>query len=181
MPKKFAEPASAGVGFPGERYPYRTGDPGKSGGFEPMRATLAIVGIRLCLAGSAVSLQAHHSFAAEFDANKPVTLKGTVTTTAWTNPHVWIHVDVKKPDGSVEKWAVECSTPSALFRRGFTKQSLLAGIEILIDGYQAKDGTTRARGRDVTFPGGRRLFLGGSGTGAPYDVTPDNQNVPSQK
>jgi hypothetical protein len=146
-----------------------------------MRATLAIVGMRLCLAGSAVSLQAHHSFAAEFDANRPVTLTGTVTTLAWTNPHVWIHVDVKKRDGSMENWAVEASTPRALVRRGFTKQSLRPGIEILIDGYQAKDGTARARGRDVTFPDGRRLFLGGSGTGAPSDPTPDHEKVPSQK
>jgi len=143
-----------------------------------MRTTLAIVGLRLCLAGSAVSLQAHHSFAAEFDANKPVTFGGTVTALAWTNPHVWIHLDVKRPDGSVENWAVECSAPGALFRRGLTKRSLLPGIEILIDGYQAKDGTARVRGRDVTFPDGRTLLLGGSG--APEDLTPDNEKVPPQ-
>jgi hypothetical protein len=146
-----------------------------------MRTALAIVGLRLCLAGSVVSLQAHHSFAAEFDANRPVAFRGTVTTLAWTNPHVWIQVDVKKPDGSVENWAVECSAPGALFRRGLTKQSLLPGIEILIDGYQAKDGTARARGRDVTFPDGRTLLLGGSGTGAEDGLTPDNEKVPSRK
>jgi hypothetical protein len=142
-----------------------------------MRTTLAIVGMRLCLAGSAVSLQAHHSFAAEFEANKPVTLKGTVTTMEWSNPHVWIHLNVKRLDGSVENWAVEGGTPNVLFRQGFTKQSLLPGIELKIDGYEAKDGTKRAKGRDLTFPDGRKLLLGSSGTDAPSELTPDNQKA----
>jgi hypothetical protein len=112
---------------------------------------------------------AHHAFAAEFDAKKPVRLQGTVTKVEWVNPHAWIHVDVKKPDGTVEKWMIEGGTPNTLFRRGFTKNSLLPGTVIVIDGYQAKDGSLRANGRDLTFPDGRKLFLGSSGTGAPRD------------
>jgi hypothetical protein len=145
-----------------------------------MRAKLTMVVIAaLLLVGSVASLRAHHAFAAEFDAKKEVHFKGTVTKMEWTNPHVWIHINVKKPDGSAEEWAVEGGTPSVLFRRGFTKQSLLPGTEIVIDGYQAKDGTKRANGRDLTFPDGRKLFLGSSGTGAPYELTPDNQKVPA--
>jgi hypothetical protein len=113
---------------------------------------------------------AHHAFAAEFDALKPVSLRGTVTKVEWVNPHVWIHVQVKKPDGTMEPWAIEGGTPNVLFRRGFSKQSLTSGTEIVIDGYQAKDGTRRANGRDLTLPDGKRLFLGSSGTGAPYEL-----------
>ena len=142
-----------------------------------MRTKLAVVvaGLGFCLAGTAVSLSAHHAFAAEFDANKPVNFKGTVTKMEWINPHVWIHLDVKRPNGKVENWAFEAGTPNVLFRRGFTKQSLLPGTEIVVDGYQAKDGSQRANGRDLTFADGKKLFLGSSGTGAPYELTPDNQ------
>jgi hypothetical protein len=112
---------------------------------------------------------AHHAFAAEFDAKKPVRLQGVVTKVEWVNPHAWIHVDVKKPDGSVEKWMIEGGTPNTLFRRGLTKNSLPYGTVIIIDGYQAKDGSLRANGRDLTFTDGRKLFLGSSGTGAPRD------------
>jgi hypothetical protein len=128
-----------------------------------------------------VSLRAHHAFAAEFDSAKPVKFKGTVTKMEWLNPHVWLHIDVKEPDGKVENWAFEAGTPNVLFRRGFTKTSLLPGTEVVVDGYQAKDGTKRANGRDLTFPDGRKLFLGSSGTGAPYELTPDNQKVPPGK
>ncbi len=137
--------------------------------------TVVISGLALVLAGTAVSVSAHHAFAAEFDSNKPVNFKGTVKKVEWFNPHVWIHVDVKKPDGTIEGWAVEGGTPNVLFRRGFTKQSLTAGMEIAIDGYRAKDGTRRANGRDLTFADGRKLFLGSSGTGAPYELRPGNQ------
>src|SRR5205809_7505753 len=134
-----------------------------------MRTKLAVA-IAVCglfLSVAAAPLPAHHAFAAEFDANKPVKFKGTVTKMEWTNPHVWIHLDVKQPDGSVEKWSVEAGTPNVLFRRGFTKQALLPGIEIVVDGYRAKDGTRRANGRYLTLPDGRTLFLGGSSPDAP--------------
>ena len=112
---------------------------------------------------------AHHAFAAEFDAKKPVKLRGTVTKMEWINPHAWIHIDVKKPDGSLEEWMIEAGTPNTLLRRGFTKDSLKAGTEVIVDGYQSKDGSLRANGRDITLPNGQTLFLGGSSPGAPYD------------
>ena len=118
---------------------------------------------------SAAPVFAHHAFAAEFDAKRPVKLRGTDSKMEWINPHAWIHVDVKGPDGNVVSWMIEAGTPNTLFRRGFTKNSLAQGTEILVDGYQAKDGSNRANGRDVTFVDGRKLFLGSSGTGAPYD------------
>ena len=136
-------------------------------------ALVGIVGIALC--GGATSVSAHHAFAAEFDSNKPVSFKGTITRMEWVNPHTWMHVDVKKPDGTVENWAIEAGTPNVLFRRGFTKESLLPGTEVVVDGYQAKDGSRRANGRDLTFPDGRKLFLGSSGTGAPYESQNDGQ------
>jgi len=126
---------------------------------------LAVAGLLLYAAPAS----AHHAFAAEFDAKKPVRLQGVVTKVEWVNPHAWIHVDVKKPDGAVEKWMIEGGTPNTLFRRGITKNSLVPGAVIVIDGYQAKDGSLRANGRDLTFPDGRKLFLGSSGTGAPKD------------
>ena len=130
---------------------------------------IAVVGV--FMAGAAVSLRAHHAFAAEFDANKPVKFEGTVTKMQWLNHHVWLHMDVKTPDGKMESWAFEAGTPTVLFRRGFTKNSLLPGTRIVIDGYRAKDGSRRANGRDITFPDGRKMFMGSSGTGAPYELT----------
>lgn len=137
-----------------------------------MRVKLAIgiAGIGLCLAGTTVSVMAHHAFAAEFDANKPVEFLGTVTKMEWINPHVWLHLDVKKPDGTTEAWAFEAGTPNVLFRRGFSKTSLMPGTEIRVDGYQAKDGTHRANGRNLTFADGKKLFMGSSGTGAPFEL-----------
>jgi Family of unknown function (DUF6152) len=134
------------------------------------KLVVAVGGFGLLLAVTAASLSAHHAFAAEFDANKPVTMKGTVTKMEWVNPHVWLHMDVKKPDGKVENWAFEAGTPNVLFRRGFTRKSLLPGTVVAIDGYQAKDGTHRANGRDITFEDGKKLFMGSSGTGAPYEL-----------
>jgi len=138
------------------------------------KPTAVVVGLGLVLAGTAGSLAAHHAFSAEFDANKPVQFKGTLTKVEWTNPHVWIHLDVKKPDGKVEKWAFEAGTPNVLFRRGFTKKLLMPGTEISVDGFQAKDGSNRANGRDLRLPDGRTLFLGSSGTGAPTELVPDH-------
>ena len=110
---------------------------------------------------------AHHAFAAEFDAKKPIKLRGTVTKMEWINPHAWIHIDVKKADGAVEEWMIEAGTPNTLLRRGFTKDSLKAGTEVLVDGYQSKDGSLRANGRDITLPNGKTLFLGSSAPDAP--------------
>jgi hypothetical protein len=134
------------------------------------KLAVAIAVIGLLAAGSVMPLWAHHAFAAEFDAKKPVRFEATVSRMQWTNPHVWLHVDVKKPDGTIEKWAFEAGTPNVLFRRGFTKNSLLPGTKIVVDGYQAKDGSRRANGRDITFPDGKKLFLGSSGTGAPHEL-----------
>lgn len=106
----------------------------------------------------------HHSFAAEFDAKQPIHFSGIVKRMQWTNPHAWIYVDVTQPDGTVEEWAIEAGTPNVLYRRGFTKDSLAAGTEIVVDGYRAKDGSRRANGRDLTFADGRTLFLGSPGT-----------------
>jgi hypothetical protein len=129
-------------------------------------------GLGLLAALAAMPVLAHHAFNAEFDPKRPVKFTGTVTKMVWVNPHAWIYIDVTKADGSVEEWMVEAGTPNTLLRRGFTKQSLEPGTKITVDGYQSKDGSLRANGRDVTLPNGQTLFLGSSGTGAPYDEKP---------
>ena len=105
---------------------------------------------------------AHHSFPAEYDGDKPIKLQGTVKKVEWINPHCWITIEVKRPDGSAQTWEIEAGAPNALFRRGFTKDSLPLGTEIVVDGYMAKNGTQRANGRDLTLPDGRKLFMGSS-------------------
>jgi hypothetical protein len=132
-------------------------------------AVAAAVG-SLAIGGVAL---AHHAFAAEFDGNRPVNLQGKVTKVEWINPHSWIHIDAKMPDGTTVAWMVEGGTPNTLLRRGITKDSLVIGTEIVVRGYQSKDALCtpkcRANGRDITFPDGRKLFMGSSGTGAPKD------------
>ena len=133
-----------------------------------MRKThMAIVGLGLIQ--GAMPIGAHHAFSAEFDANKPVHFQGTVVEVEWINPHTWIHIDVTQDDGSVERWMIEGGNPHNLLRRGFSKDVIRPGLEIVVDGYASKDGSRRANGRDLTLPDGRMLFMGSSGTGAPRD------------
>ena len=136
-----------------------------------MRTKLVVVAVVGAVGGllAAAPAVAHHAFAAEFDANSPVELDGTVVRMEWVNPHVWIHLDVTMADGTTERWMVEGGTPNALFRRGFTRQGLTPGTELFVDGYRSKDGSRKANGRDITLPDGTTLFVGSSGTGAPYD------------
>ena len=134
-----------------------------------MRANVAVVFAGLASAIAAVPGWAHHAFSAEFDAKRPIKLQGTIAKMEWINPHTWIHLDVKRPNGKVERWMIEGGPPNALYRRGFTKNSLPVGAEIIVEGFQAKDGSMRGNGRDLTFPNGRKLFVGSSGTGDPVD------------
>jgi hypothetical protein len=131
------------------------------------KLAMAVAGLSVLLAG--VPAWAHHAFAAEFDAKKPVHLVGTVTKVELINPHSWIHIDVKNEDGTVTNWMVEAGSPNVLLRRGFTKTTIALGTEVVVEGYQSKDGSLRANGRDITLPNGQKLFLGSSGTGAPYE------------
>ena len=130
--------------------------------------SLAISGLALAPA----PVWAHHAFAAEFDINKPVRLQGVVTQMEWINPHSWIHLEVKGPDGAVTNWMIEGGSPNILLRRGFTKQSLETGAEIIVEGYQAKTGDNRANGSNITFKDDKRLFIGGSSPDAPPERPP---------
>ena len=134
-----------------------------------MRAKAAILFAGLVIMIAVMTVRAHHAFSAEFDAKRPIKLQGTIAKMEWINPHTWIHLDVKRPNGKVERWMIEGGPPNALYRRGFTRNSLPTGIEIVVEGFQAKDGSMRGNGRDITFPNGRKLFLGSSGTGAPVE------------
>lgn len=124
---------------------------------------------------------AHHAFGGEFDATKPVLLKGAIVKVEWVNPHTWIHMEVKKPDGTSEVWMIEGGSPNSLLRLGITKNSLPVGTEIVVDGYQARDHTLkRANGRNITYPDGKKLFFGSSGTGAPRDGADPTETKPGK-
>jgi uncharacterized protein DUF6152 len=127
---------------------------------------IAVLGVLL----AAVPAPAHHAFAAEFDTDKPIALRGTVTMMEWVNPHSWIHIDVKGVDGTVVNWMVEGGSPNALLRLGFTKNAVLPGMEIVVDGYRAKDGTNKGVGKSLTFADGRKLFLSESAPGGRGDA-----------
>jgi hypothetical protein len=128
-----------------------------------------ILGAGIIALAASVPALAHHAFSAEFDANAPVTLRGPVTKIEWINPHAWIHMETKGAGGNPEVWMVEGGTPNTLQRNGISRDSIKVGTEIVVSGYRAKDGRMRANGRDITFPDGRTLFMGSSGTGAPRD------------
>ncbi len=132
-----------------------------------MRTKLVSLVAGAWLAAHGGAALAHHSFAAEFDANKPVKLEGVVTKMDWINPHSWIHLEVTDAKGQKVEWMIEGGAPNALLRRGWNRTSLPAGTKILVLGFQAKDGSFRANGRDITFADGKKLFVGSSGTGAP--------------
>ena len=133
----------------------------------PRRHWFAAFAGMLTVAALPGSSAAHHSFSAEFDANQPVTLHGTITQLEWINPHSWLHVDVKNEDGTITPWMIEGATPNTLLRRGFTRDTVKVGTEITIVGYRAKNGANRANGRDLILADGSRLFMGSPGTGAP--------------
>jgi hypothetical protein len=128
---------------------------------------LRVAGVALGVLVAAASATAHHSFSAEFDINKPITLRGTLTELEWVNPHGWVHIDVEGEDGEVVNWAVEMGNPTALLRRGLRKSDFPPGIEFIVEGYLAKDGTPTANGITITFPDGREFYSGSLGTGAP--------------
>ena len=123
---------------------------------------LATAGV---LVAAAFPVSAHHSFSAEFDASKPLKLEGKVVKMEWSNPHTWLFIDVDKPDGTVERWAVEGGAPGVLLRAGWTRDSLPAGTKIIVNGFPSKDGALRANSRSIEFPDGRKLDTGSSFTG----------------
>jgi hypothetical protein len=132
-----------------------------------MAKTLGFVAATVGLLISALPLRAHHAFSAEFDTKKPVKLRGVIAKIEMVNPHCWIYVDVKSEDGTTTQWMLEAGSPNVLIRRGFTKTSLPKGTEVIFEGFQAKDGSSRANGRDITFPDGKKLFIGSTGTEGP--------------
>jgi hypothetical protein len=136
-------------------------------------AQLAKIALRALLGGASLALAgaaaAHHAFSAEFDANQPVTLRGTITSVEWINPHAFIHMDVKRDDGTVESWMIEAGSPNTLVRRGMTRDSIPPGTEVVVFGYRHRNGSRTANGRDVTLPDGKRLFITSPGTGAPTE------------
>ncbi|MBZ5677640.1 MAG: hypothetical protein LAP61_25635 [Acidobacteriia bacterium] len=143
------------------------------------RLVFVAAGAGLLLA--ALPVAAHHAFAAEFDSNKPVKLQGTVAKVEMVNPHSWIYIDVKNPDGTTSQWMVEGGSPNALVRHGFTKNTLPKGTEVIFEGFQAKDGAFRANGRDITLPNGKKLLLGSSGNEAPPEDKDKDKDKDTKK
>jgi len=129
-----------------------------------MKMRLTVVAVMAGMLLAAIPMWAHHAFGAEFDINKPVSLKGKLTKVEWVNPHAWIHIDVQSPDGQVVDWMVEGGSPNILLRHGFNRSTLEVGTVIVVTGYQAKDGTNKANGKDITFEDGRKLLMGSSAT-----------------
>ena len=127
-----------------------------------IRKTLFALTVLTLLSLAAGPASAHHAFSAEFDAEKQVNLRGTIAKMDWINPHAWIHMDVKEADGKVVRWMIELGPPNSLIKRGWSKTSVPVGIEIVVIGYQAKDGASRANGRDITLPDGKKLFAASS-------------------
>src|SRR5580693_5685533 len=141
-----------------------------------LKLTAAVAAIAFVVASSGVT--AHHAFSAEFDADRPVKLQGKIVKLELVNPHAWIHIEVPKEGGGTEEWMIEGGTPNTLIRRGLTKDALPIGTEVIVDGYQAKDRSTRANGRDITLADGRKLFLGSENTGAP--TRPEGTAAPTK-
>jgi len=132
-----------------------------------MRSKLAIAVAGAILLLAAVPALAHHAFSSEFDVKKPIHFTGVITKVELVNPHAWFHIDVTGPDGKVTSWMIEAGTPNVLLRRGFTKHSIPVGTQVVVDGFQAKDGSSKGSGRDLTLPDGRKLLIGSDGAGAP--------------
>jgi hypothetical protein len=143
-----------------------------------MRTRLSVITLGIGLLLGAITASAHHSFSAEFDENRPVTLTGTLTKMEWVNPHGWIYVDVKGDDGKVVNWAIEAGAPNALLRRGLRKDDFPIGTQVVVAGYRARNGANVANGRTVKFADGRNFFMGSSGTGAPGDPKEEKPNGP---
>ena len=143
-----------------------------------MRSKLAIAVAGAILLLAAVPALAHHAFSSEFDVKKPIHFTGVITKVELVNPHAWFHVDVTGPDGKVTSWMIEAGTPNVLLRRGFTKNSVPVGTQVVVDGFQAKDGSSKGSGRDLTLPDVRKLLIGSEGAGAPDGDEKKNRGCP---